>query len=162
MTVKLWPVWLYAGLLITGCVVLGDRGDEITSTRARDLIHRNVLLGDDQYPIDDPRAYQYGNVHVDGASGGMLYRFASNSDALEWIVESHRLQETTIETGDQLPIDFLDDRPRWWDPWKANPSAFYIFAEEFATGGKRQFILVFDSSAGVIYAVEHYSDMPGI
>ncbi len=159
---KVWFLWLCACLLIAGCGVVHDRRDDISSARARELILRNIFLGEDRYPIEDPRAYQYGNVHVDGPSGGMLYQFGSNPGAFEWIVERHRLQATKIETADQLPLEFLNDRPRWWDPWKADPSAFYFFSEEFATGGVRQFILVFDSSEGAIYVVEHFSDMPGI
>jgi hypothetical protein len=67
-----------------------------------------------------------------------------------------------IDTPDQLPLGFIVDPPGWWDPWNANPSAYYIFAEEFASGGSRTLILVFDRAASVFYAVEHFADMPGV
>jgi hypothetical protein len=162
MRIKVFFIWFFISLLIDGCGAIPARGHEFNQSQAGDLIKRNLLLGEDQFLVEDPRAFQYGNVHLDGPSGGLLYRFSSHPDLLPWLFEQHDLQKIMIDTAGQLPLDFLEDRPRWWDPWKANPSAFYIFVEEFESGGERVLILVFDSSASVIYAVEHFADMPGI
>ena len=162
MTIKLFLIWLSTGLLLAGCGTVSTGGNEFSRTQAGDLIRRNLLLGEDRYLVDHPRAFQYGNVHLDGPSGGLLYQFSSHPDLLKWFIRQHGLQKIMINRVDQLPLDFIDDRPQWWDPWKANPSAYYIFVEEFATGGERKLILVFDSAAGIIYVVEHFSDMPGI
>ncbi len=91
-----------------------------------------------------------------------FYRFSSNPDSLKWLIEHFGLKENMIDSADELPLDFLADRPRWWDPWKANPPAYYIFVENFETGGERRLIVVYDSSASLIYVVDHFSDMPGI
>ena len=142
--------------------MVSGRGDAISGNEAGDLIRRNILLGDDRFPIEDPLAFRYGNVHVDGANGGMLYRFGSTSDAVDWIVRQLRLKEVEITTSDQLPLDFLAGTPRWWNPWQGDPPSYYFLAEEFPTGGERQLIVVFDAGESVIYVVEHFSDMPGI
>ena len=155
-------VGLSASLFILGCGLIGNRAGEVSGAEAQDLIRRNIMLGEDQYPIEDPLSYQYGSVHVDGPSGGMLYRFRSTLEALEWIVEQHQLQRITIATLDELPLEFLEDTPRWWDSIQADPNAYYVFTEEFTRGGERQFIVVFNASTSEIYSVEHFSNMPGI
>lgn len=162
MTSKIILFWLISCLLIASCGVVPAVSTEFSSTQAGDLIRRNLLTEDGLYQIDDPRAFQYGNLHVDGPSGGMLYRFSSNPDILKWLIEHFGLQKNMIDSADELPLDFLADRPRWWDPWKANPSAYYVFVEEFETGGERWLIVVYDSSTSVIYIVDHFEDMPGI
>ncbi|TFH36222.1 MAG: hypothetical protein E4G99_05440 [Anaerolineales bacterium] len=162
MNIKVFLLWLITSILIASCGAVPADGTEFGSTQAGDLIRRNLLLGEGQYRVDDPLAFQYGNLHVDGPSGGILYRFSSNPDLLKWLIEHHGLHKNMIDSADQLPLDFLADRPRWWDPWKANPSAYYILVEEFGTGGERRFILVYDSATSVIYIVDHFADMPGI
>ena len=162
MNSKVFLFWVITCLFIASCGAVPTVGTEFSSTQAGDLIRRNLFLGDELYQIDDPHVYQYGNLHVDGPRGGMLYRFNSNPDTLKWLIENFGLQKNILDSADELPLEFLADRPRWWDPWKANPSAYYVFVEEFETGGERRFIMVYDSSASVIYVVDHSEDMPGI
>ena len=162
MFIKKFLVWFSISLMIAGCGTAPADGEEFDLSPAGDLIARNLLLGEDPYPVEAPRAFQYGTVHLDGPSGGLLYRFRSQPELLPWLVEQHGLQETLIDTADQLPLDFIVDRPGWWDPWMADPAAYYIFIEEFDSGGSRTLILVFDSAADVFYTVEHYADLPGV
>lgn len=162
MKIKMFLIWLSTSLLIASCGAVPSEGTEFSSIQAGILIRRNLLLGDDQYNLHDPRAFQYGNLHVDGPSGGMLYRFSSNPDLLKWLVEHLGLQQIVITSADELPLDFISDRPRWWDPWKANPSAYYVSVEKFDTGGERRLILVYDSFESVIYVIDHFENMSGI
>ena len=148
-------------LLPIGCGLHFGQSGDMDESLARDLIRRNIFLEDDRFPISDPKVYQYGNIHVDGPNGGMLYRFRSTPEALVWIVEQHNMQQVAINEGDQLPLQFLDNVPEWWKPNKINSTVYYIFQEEFSTGGKRQFIVLFNVPTNEIYAVEHFSDMPG-
>jgi hypothetical protein len=162
MSIKGLLIWFSISLFIAGCGAGPAAGQEFNRSRADDLISRNLLLGEDQYLVDDSRAFQYGSVHLDGPNGGLLYRFSSQPELLPWLIEQHGLQEVAMDTADQLPLDFIVDQPRWWDPWQANPAAYYIFVEAFAAGGSRTLILVFDSSKDVFYVVEHFADMPGV
>ena len=162
MTRKRYFICLFASLWIAGCGVVPSGSHEFNGPQAGDLIRRNLLLGEEQFSIENPLAYQYGNVHLDGPSGGLLYRFSSSAEFLPWLIERHGLQEFMIDAADELPLDFIEERPPWWDPWNANPSAYFHLVEALATGGERWLIIIFDRAANVLYAVEHYADMPGI
>ncbi len=155
-------LWILTMWLVAACRAVGVQGEEISGPRASELVRRNLFAGQEHFPIEAARAYQYGSVHVDGPDGGMLYRFGSNGEALDWLVAQHRLLETPITSPSQLPLGFLDQQPRWWDPWQANPGAYYMIAEELDTGGERQLIVVFDAAARVLFVVEHYLNMPGV
>ena len=152
---------MYFSLVIISNVACAQRS-EIDRGRARDLIRRNILGGDYRFSIEDPRAYQYGSVHVDGPNGGMLYRFKSDPDTLKWIIKLKRLQENVIGSSTELRIDFLGETPKWWKPWEVDPSAVYYITENIPTGGKRRFIVIYDGLSSVIYIVEHYSEMRGV
>ena len=162
MIVKALPACLIACLFVAACGAGVDRNREFTGDKARDLIRRNVLGGDNRFPIEKPYTYQYGSIHVDGPSGGMLYRFESSFEALNLIIDKHSLQQRTIDSLDQLPLDFLDDKPSWWTPPNGERSGFYYTVGEYLPSGERQFIAVFDGSAGIIYAVEHVANSRGI
>lgn len=161
MTAKILTIFIGI-LFLTAINAACDQADDIDSKRATELIRRNVLEGEDRFQIQDPQAYQYGSVHVDGPNGGMLYRFKSDSDTLNWIITRKKLQPTAIGSSKELAIDFLDEIPKWWNPWRVNPSVFYSTTERIATGGERRFIVVFDSSESLIYVVEHYSQLRGV
>jgi hypothetical protein len=153
---------LCIAFLTTSCSLRFDQNRGISQSEAREIIQRNIFLGESLFPIDDPRVYQYGNVHVDGPSGGMLYRFQSSHEAYAWIVEKHEMQLFILDEGEHLPLQFLEDTPWWWEPEKSDPAEYYVFQEEFSTGGRRRLLVVFDTNTLDIYIVEHFSDMPGI
>lgn len=155
-------ICIMTGLIIVGCSFFIADGIEMRGPEAESLIRRNLLLEKSPFPIDTPLAFQYGNVHVDGPSGGILYRFEGSPELMIWFAEQHDLTEFSIDSADQLPLDFLTEVPRWWDPWEKNPSAYYRFVEDLTLGGERILIVVFDSSTGVFYFVEHFSNVPGI
>ena len=135
---------------------------EIESSRARDLIRRNILGGEDRFAIEDPHVYQYGSVHVDGPSGGMLYRFQSNSDTLSRIIKLKRLEKTTIDSTAELLVEFLEETPGWWKPFEVDTSAVYSVIENIATGGKRRLIVIYEQESRMMYVIDHYSDMRGV
>lgn len=162
MIVKVLTACLIACISAAGCGTGVDRNRESTGDKARDIIRRNVLGGDNRFPIEKPYTYQYGSIHVDGPSGGMLYRFESSFEALTLIIDRHNLKQRTVDSPDQLPSDFLDDKPSWWISPSVGLSGFYHSVGAYPPNGERQFIAVFDSSAGVIYAVEHFASTRGI
>jgi len=92
----------------------------------------------------------------------MLYRFVTSGEAIEWIAAQLGLEKMKIESPDQLPLEFLKDRPSWWQPERRKPKKYFYSVEKFKSGGLRQVVLVFDAASGFTYIVEHYSDMPGI
>ena len=110
MNIKVLLICLTISILIASCGAVSTDGTDFSSTQANDLIRRNLLLGDDLYQINDPRAFQYGNLHVDGPSGGILYSFSSEPDILKWLIEHLGLQKIVINSADELPLDFLAER----------------------------------------------------
>ena len=162
MNLRRISFWICLSALIASCAFAADQTDDISSDEARNLIQRNVMLSSDRFPIDNPQAYQYGTVHIDGPSGGMLYRFGSNSEALQWIVEQHQMKQIAVTMSSPLPLQFLNDRPQWWEPDKLKPDVYYVLSEKLPMGGERQFIVVYDTSTSEIYAVEHYSNMVSV
>jgi hypothetical protein len=84
---KIFLTWLSIRLVIAGCGTAPADGEEFDRSRAGDLVTRNLLLGKDPYPVEAPRAFEYGTVHIDGPSGGLLYRFNSEPELLPWLIE---------------------------------------------------------------------------
>ena len=154
--------WICVTFVLSGCILDNNQSDEISATKARELIQRNIFFGENIFPIEGPKAYQYGNVHVDGPSGGMLYRFSSTLDALKWIVEQHNLQKFSISNDEQLPMQMLEETPNWWNIEEIGTTESYAYFEELPTGGKRQLLVLFDPATNIIYVVEHFSAMPGV
>lgn len=148
--------------LISGCGQTRSGADEITGARAEELVRRNLLDGQDRYPVEAPRAYQYGSIHIDGPDGGMLYRFGSGDETLAWMVAHHHMAEVSIGSSDPIPLDFPDDSPAWWDPWQSNPQAYFISIEQLERGGSKTILMVNDDRIGTIYVAVHFSGLPGI
>lgn len=149
-------------IVVIASDVASDQSNKVKSGRARDLIRRNIFKGSKEFPVGDQYVHQYGSVHLDGPNGGMLYRFRSNAEALNWIIGRMRLQKNTIKPGGDLPIDFLDETPKWWNPWGQEPTEFYSMSEDISTGGKRTVILIYNRQADVIYIADHYTEMRGV
>lgn len=144
-------------LVMTGC----GQDNDFSSAQARDMIHKYIFLNEDRFPVNEPKAYQYGSVHVDGTTGGILYRFGSNPEALKWIINRHRLQESLTDTMELWPPDRIDALPSWWQSPSENLSTCFVKHQEFDSGGKMLFIIMF-SPEEVFYVVEHYSGIPSI
>jgi len=142
---------------INGC----GQDNEFSPAKARNMIHKNIFLNQDRFPVKDPKAYQYGTIHVDGPTGGILYRFGSNPEALKWITTHHRLQEISIDSMDLWPPDHIDAVPTWWQSPSENVSTCFVKHGKFDTGGEGIFILIF-SPSNIFYVVEHFSNMPGV
>lgn len=149
-------------IVVIASGVASDQSTKVKSGRARDLIRRNIFKGSNEFPIDDQYVHQYGSVHLDGPSGGMLYRFRSNTDALTWIIGRMRLQKNIIKPGGDPPIDFLDETPKWWNPWGQEPTVFYSTSEDITAGGKRTVILIYNRQENAIYMADHYTEMRGV
>ena len=142
--------------------VVSDQSNTVKNDRAQDLIQRNIFNGSKEFPIDDQYVHQYGSVHLDGPSGGMLYRFRSNADALAWIIDRMLLQKNTVKPGENLPVDFLKETPHWWNPWGQESMVFYSASEDIIAGGKRTVILIYNRQEDAIYIADHYTEMRGV
>jgi len=149
-------------IIVIASDAVSDHSNKVKSGRARDLIRRNIFNGSEEFPIADHHVHQYGSLHLDGPSGGMLYRFRSNADALTWIIGQMQLQKKTINPGGDLPIDFLDKTPKWWNPWEQEPMVFYSASEDITAGGKRTVILIYNRQEDAIYIADHYTEMRGV
>ena len=153
---------MLGALLVGSCGLANQHANEGLGLPNEDLIRRNLFIGQDEFQIGEPLAYQYGNLHVDGPTGGMLYRFVATPEAFEWLVTEWSLDRIAIESSDDLPFDFLPETPEWWTPTRADDDAYYFSVEEFDFRGRRTLTIVYDRDPGVLYVVEHYDDMVGI
>ena len=154
------------GVLLTGIIILHviigcEQKNEFKPAKARDLIFNNIFLNKDRFPINDPKAYQYGTVHVDGPDGGVIYRFRSNPKALKWIINYHRLRETRIDSIESWPPDHIGTSPSWWQPLRDHLSTCFVRHEKLETGGEKLIILIY-SPEDMFYVVEHFSGIPGV
>ena len=157
-----FPLLVMALVLLVACGAMTETTTQTLELPAADLVRRNLFKLSNDFAVEEAMAYQYGSVHVDGPTGGMLYRFVTTPAAVEWLATEWSLERTAIETADDLPLDFLPQTPQWWLPTRTPVDAYYFSAEEFAPRGRRTLTVVFDRDLETLYVVEHYDRMVGI
>lgn len=121
-------------------------------------MRRNVFRGEARFPIGDARAFQYGTIHVDGPEGGMLYRFATTAEAVDWLVTAWGL-ETLPQDGTPAPAA-PEGAPGWWR--SATEWPVIMRADSTYGGGAVRTVFLFrDPAESVVYWREHYRDSRG-
>jgi hypothetical protein len=149
-------------VLLVACGAITEPTTQTLELPAADLVRRNLFKLSNDFAVGEAMAYQYGNVHVDGPTGGMLYRFVTTPAAVVWLEAEWSLDRIAIESTDDLELDFLPQTPQWWIPTRTAVDAYYFGAEEFPPRGRRTLTMIFDEETGVLYVVEHYDNMVGI
>jgi hypothetical protein len=149
---------VYSGLLLTLLAATACGAQNGSLLPADMLVRRNVFRGATEFPIAEARAFQYGTVHVDGPEGGMLYRFETDAQGLDWLVREWSLHPIQPDTGPSLPP--VDEAPGWWrSAGRASGTPLGADSTD-ASGGVRSVLLVRDPAASVAYWREHYRAAP--
>ena len=130
--------------------------------RALMLIERNIFQGNKSFPIKKPYFHQYGSIHVDGPSGGALYRFVTNSEAVDWVINRWALKAVNLETRREFFNINSEALPKWWNLDQVSVEVYYKLKKQYQNGGTETKKLLYEKESATVYIVESYENWPGI
>lgn len=123
--------------------------------RAGRLIRRGLFDGDSAFAIDGARAFQYGDLHVDGLEGGMMYRFRTTEPALEWLIARWSLRHRALEELERLIPPAVPPGPSWWRPDAVRRGAVYVAPVDSSEGFERTLLFVHDRDERALFVLDH-------
>ena len=143
-----------AHLGLTIAAVACGAPDDVAQ-RAELLVRRNLFDGRSSFAIEQARAFQYGDLHVDGLEGGMMYRFRTTQPALEWLIGRWSLREHRLAALARILPATVPEGPSWWRPDEVHRGAIYVATLRLNDGSERILVLVHDREAGDLFVVGH-------
>ncbi len=151
-------------VLIFSAASIWPANSVANTDRAEYLIRRNLFNEDQELDITEAHFYQYGSAHVDGPSGGAMYRFRTTQRAVDWLVINFSLKEHNLISTDELysnlSFDSGEKKPSWWEPEKVEAEKYYKLKQKLPHD--ELIILLYDKESGVIYFVKDYSGLRGV
>ena len=130
--------------------------------RALTLIERNIFQGNKSFPIKKAYYHQYGSIHVDGPSGGALYRFVTNSEAVDWVINEWTLKAVNLASRREFFNINSEALPKWWELDQVNVEVYYKSTKLYQNGGIETKKLLYEKESATAYIVESYENWPGI
>ncbi len=156
---------IFIGILcITSFAVVHrvDAQKESNRERALTLIERNIFQGNKSFPIKKPYFHQYGSIHVDGPSGGTLYRFVTNSEAVYWLINKWALKVVNLESRKKFFNINSEALPKWWKLDQVSVDVYYKSTKQYQNGGIETKRLLYEKESATVFIIESYENWPGI
>ncbi len=156
---------IFVGILcIASFAVVHRVGVQKRSNRERalTLIERNIFLGNKSFPIKKPYFHQYGSIHVDGPSGGALYRFVTNSEAVDWVINKWTLKVVNLASRRKFFNINSEALPKWWKSDQVSVDVYYQSTKQNQNGGIETKKLLYEKESSTVYIVESYENWLGI
>lgn len=139
-------------LLVLGSV--GACARDPIDARADLLVRRNLFDGSSVFSIRNARAHQYGSLEVDGPEGGMMYRFDTDSSAVDWLIERWSLER--IAPGSSAPVipAEVPPGPSWWLPRGIDGLAAYRAELVDRYGSEQTVLLLQQPGSGTVFFLQ--------
>ncbi len=114
------------------------------------------------FHIKKPYFHQYGSIHVDGPSGGALYRFVTNSEAVDWVI--NKLALKVVNLAPMRTFFYVNSKtlPKWWKLDQVYVEVYYKSTKQYQNGGIETIKLLYEKESATVYIVESYENWRGI